>query len=159
MGYLTCCMAHMAWLVTGVEHVKDLVNKAQEICASHYKPLVEKKRIQFAKYDGRYGYERAAPYDLIVIEPVVKKGVSPCILPQLKPGGVLIAVVKSEARNRLQLVKMDGEGHEEILSDDHDFLARNHKDSLVDIDRQDMARFDIMNKLRQTSKWRLTATA
>lgn len=142
MGFLTCCIAQICKTVVGVEHVKELVAKSQEIVKVHYKALCDENKIRFTKADGRYGYEKYGPYDLILIEPLVKQQIPDKILSQLKPKGFLVCTIKTESN--IQIVKVDAHQRQEVLFDDRDFLTRVHKDALIDISHQEIIKFKNM---------------
>lgn len=135
MGYITCCLARLCQLVIGVEHVKELVIKAQEIVQNHYQDL----SVCFAKLDGRQGCEKYAPYDLILIEPLVKTFPEK-LFNQLKSTGCIVAVVKSESK--ITMVKYNKNQERTILNDDHVWLMQNHKDTLCDLQHQENLKFD-----------------
>ena len=69
-GYLTACMAEMVGpegKVIGVEHIKELVDMAQQNVAKHKKHLLESNRIKFVAGDGRLGYPSEGPYDCMYV--------------------------------------------------------------------------------------------
>lgn len=69
-GYLTACMAEMVGpegKVIGVEHIKELVDMAQQNVAKHKKDLLESDRIKFVVGDGRLGYPSEGPYDCMYV--------------------------------------------------------------------------------------------
>jgi len=76
--------------VIGIDHVKQLVDKSQEILEKNFPYLLN--QVNFIKSDGSNGYSPGAPYDAIHIGGVVTK-VPQTILDQLKIGGRLIAPI------------------------------------------------------------------
>lgn len=146
-GFITVCLAQLAKHVIGIDHVKELVAKANDIVHRHYGRLKEQNRVTFEVADGRYGYQQFAPYDMILIEPVVKQNIPDIIMNQLKPNGCICVVLKSETR--LQMIKINRNGHSgtivETLINDHQFLQQNHKDTLTDLRNQDSP---LINRIR-----------
>nr|XP_027195061.1 uncharacterized protein LOC113789691 [Dermatophagoides pteronyssinus] len=148
MGHLTCLLANLCQFVVGIDNVKELVKKSQEIVAKYYQNL----QLCFCKTDGRNGCENYSPYDLILIEPIIRTGTVPeKLFRQLKPNGSIIAIVRftdeyqqllqqqsqqqqqqQPQLNRFQLVRFIKMNNLqitlEILCNDHDWLVQNHKD-------------------------------
>lgn len=143
MGFIAVCLAHLAKTVIGLEHVKGLVTRATEVVNSHYGNLAQQGRhhnVVFFPEDGRYGLDRLGPYDLILVEPMVRQHVPDVILRQLKPGGCVVAVVKTDARLAMFRITVNRQKQTvyQTLIDDGAYLAAQHKDYLCDIRQQEM---------------------
>lgn len=148
MGFLTVCLAHLAKTVIGVEHVRSLATKSAEIVTNHYGNLSEQGRVVFFNEDGRYGLQRLAPYDLILIEPIVRHAVPETIFRQLRPGGCLVAVVRTESKVAMYRFTLNEakKVFRQTLIDDTSYLNAQHKDYLCDLKNQETVPF--LNKLK-----------
>ncbi|KAI5745109.1 hypothetical protein M8J76_008277 [Diaphorina citri] len=91
-GYLTNMISELmnsTGQVIGIEHVPQLVNSSiQNILHSNARLLTD-GHIKFVVADGRKGYAKKCPYDLILMS-VATPHLSSTLLDQLRPGGRLI---------------------------------------------------------------------
>ena len=88
-GYIVACMGKMFDKVYGVEHIDPLVQRSIEAVGK----FIPKSKFEIVCGDGRRGYEKGAPYDVIHIGAAAKIGDVMTIMKQLKKTGILIAPV------------------------------------------------------------------
>jgi len=119
-GYLTACLAMMAGpsgRVTGIDHIKSLVDDSR-VNVNNWDPEKHKcGRIELEIADGRVGYAKNAPYDVIHVGAAAER-ISEELLGQLKPGGRMIIPVGPEGGTQYftQVDKdLDGRTHSREL--------------------------------------------
>uniref|UniRef100_A0A8D8Q8Q5 protein-L-isoaspartate(D-aspartate) O-methyltransferase n=2 Tax=Cacopsylla melanoneura TaxID=428564 RepID=A0A8D8Q8Q5_9HEMI len=91
-GYLTNLISELmncTGQVIGVEHVPSLVNSSIQNILHSNPRLLMNGHIKFVVMDGRRGYAKKAPYDIILMSASTPH-LSSSIVDQLKPGGRLI---------------------------------------------------------------------
>ncbi|KAL1463098.1 hypothetical protein WDU94_014885 [Cyamophila willieti] len=94
-GYLTACLAYLAGpngKVFGVEHVMELAEASIKNIDKGNSELLDQGRVQFVVWNGKHGYEREAPYDIIHVSPSYYS-IPQKLLDQLVPGGRMIMPV------------------------------------------------------------------
>ncbi|KAI5744525.1 hypothetical protein M8J76_003055 [Diaphorina citri] len=94
-GYLTACLAYMAGpegRVYGVEHVMELAESSIKNIDKGNSELLDQGRVQFVVWNGKHGYEREAPYDIIHVSPSYFT-IPQKLLDQLVPGGRMVMPV------------------------------------------------------------------
>uniref|UniRef100_A0A8D8THX0 protein-L-isoaspartate(D-aspartate) O-methyltransferase n=4 Tax=Cacopsylla melanoneura TaxID=428564 RepID=A0A8D8THX0_9HEMI len=94
-GYLTACLAYLAGpqgKVFGVEHVMELAEGSIKNIDKGNSELLDQGRVQFVVWNGKHGYEREAPYDIIHVSPSYYT-IPQKLLDQLVPGGRMIMPV------------------------------------------------------------------
>ncbi len=88
-GYITACMAEIMGensKVFGLDHIEDIVNFARNNISKKNQYLIDKKRVEFVKADGRKGYVEEAPFDVIHVGGAIAN-VPEELLNQLAKGG------------------------------------------------------------------------
>ena len=88
-GYITACMAELMGengKVFGLDHIEEIVNFARNNISKKNGYLIEKKRVEFVKADGRKGYADEAPFDVIHVGGAIAN-VPQELLNQLAKGG------------------------------------------------------------------------
>lgn len=116
-GYLTACFAranrkastsnsNSEKIVVGIEHHESLVELAIKNINSDDPNLIKSGELIIIAGDGRNGYEKYAPYDIIHVGAAAPK-TPQALLEQLKPGGRLICPVGPQygAQNLMQYDK------------------------------------------------------
>lgn len=91
-GYLTVCMSFMigsTGTAVGIEHIPELVERANIAVDFIDSSMIYKKRLLFVTGDGRDGYPALAPYNAIHVGAATDEIPRP-LLQQLKIGGRLI---------------------------------------------------------------------
>lgn len=102
-GFLTYLLAQRAAHVTGIELKPALAERARANLAAHG---VGNVTVEVG--DGRYGWERGAPYDAIALSGSIPVP-EPAIEEQLAVGGRLFVVVGTEPAMEAMLVRRTGE--------------------------------------------------
>lgn len=132
-GFLTCCITELAKHVIGLDHSRELVERAREIVATNFPGLNETKQIAFVHADGRAGHARHKPYDLILIEPITKR-IPEELFDQLSSRGCIIAAWKAE--NTTRIVRVTRNENRQLSYDtlvtDSKFITKNNRDLLCD---------------------------
>ncbi|KAI9860151.1 MAG: hypothetical protein M1813_006261 [Trichoglossum hirsutum] len=96
-GYLTHVLANLVapdGLIIGVDHIQGLVDLAVNNVkkSKDGQALLESKRVQFIKGDGRLGYEEGGPYDAIHVGAAAASVHQPLIDQLKSPGRIFIPV-------------------------------------------------------------------
>lgn len=132
-GFLTCCITELAKHVVGLDHSRELIDRAREIVATNFPGLNETKQIAFVHADGRAGHARHKPYDLILIEPITKR-IPEELLDQLSARGCIIAALKAE--NTVRVVRVTRNENRQVTYEalvvDSKFITKNNRDLLCD---------------------------
>jgi protein-L-isoaspartate(D-aspartate) O-methyltransferase len=104
-GYQTAILAQLAGQVHSIEIVEPLAAAArQRLAALGY------RNVQVRAGDGYQGWKEAAPFDRIILTAAPPR-VPQALLDQLKPGGILVAPVGSQAENQeLVVITKDTRG-------------------------------------------------
>lgn len=103
-GYLTHVLANLVspdGTVVGVDHIQGLVDLASKNMSKggEGRKLLETKRVQFVKADGRRGWKGGGPYDAIHVGAAAKEAHSD-LVDQLKaPGRMFIPVEEGFVQN------------------------------------------------------------
>ena len=103
-GYLTHVLANLVapeGKVVGVDHIQGLVELASKNMAkgAEGKKLLDTKRVQFIRADGRLGWREGGPYDAIHVGAAAKEA-HPQLIEQLKaPGRLFIPVEEGYVQN------------------------------------------------------------
>ena len=109
-GYQAAVLALLAHEVHSVESIESLATAAQERLAR-----LGYKNIQVHSGDGTVGWEKAAPYDAIVVTAAAPR-IPPPLVEQLAEGGRLVIPVGPVTEQELLLVrKMEGRTTSESL--------------------------------------------
>ncbi len=103
-GYLTHVLANLVepdGKVVGVDHIQGLVDLANKNMAKSVegKKLLESKKVQFIKADGRLGWREGGPYDAIHVGAAAAEA-HQHLIDQLKaPGRMFVPVAESYMQN------------------------------------------------------------
>lgn len=119
-GYLTICMALMIGTngrAIGIDHVNHLIFRSRRQIRQHFRYLTT-SRVKFLHGDGRLGYSREGPYDVINIGGAVKE-IPQSIIDQLKPNGRLIAPVICSGGGGQKLISIHKSSDGEIERAEH----------------------------------------
>lgn len=102
-GYFTALLARLARHVFSVDINPDMTRQAQEKLAAH-----GVHNVTLETGDGAQGWERHAPYDVIVLTGSVPV-LPDCVREQLKLGGRLLAIVGDSPVMEVRLITRRGE--------------------------------------------------
>ncbi|XP_014274156.2 protein-L-isoaspartate(D-aspartate) O-methyltransferase [Halyomorpha halys] len=94
-GYLTACMGFMvgpSGLVVGIDNIAHLVQLSKQNILKGNSVLVGWNSIMFEEADGRLGYPKFAPYDVINVG-AATQNIPEILIKQLAPGGRLVIPV------------------------------------------------------------------
>ncbi|KAH0791868.1 protein-L-isoaspartate(D-aspartate) O-methyltransferase-like isoform X2 [Histomonas meleagridis] len=105
-GYIVACMGKMFDMVYGIDHIEPLVRRSIEAVQK----FLPKSKFEIVCGDGRLGYEKGAPYDVIHIGAAAKISDVMTVLKQLKKTGMLIAPVDEGANQALVKFTYNEEG-------------------------------------------------
>lgn len=97
-GYLTTALAvlHPHAQVVGIDHIPQLIAKAQDnLQKANLEPSI-RDRIQLVVGDGREGWPSGAPYDYIHVGAAAESNLPSSLIEQLAPGGMMVIPVKVE---------------------------------------------------------------
>lgn len=106
-GYLTACMALMMGKkgrAVGIDHIPELVKQANKNVEKDIPFLLRSGRVVFDVADGRLGYPKLAPYDVIHVGAASPDLPIP-LIDQLKPGGrIVLPVGRGGEVQKMQVV-------------------------------------------------------
>lgn len=112
-GYHAAVLAALGARVVSVERHAALSQRAAAALAA-----AGVEGVELAVGDGRAGSPGAAPFDAISVTATAEGELPPVLLDQLRPGGRLVAPLRSGGRERLVLVVKDSDGA--VRSEDRD---------------------------------------
>lgn len=111
-GYMTACMAEIMGengKVFGIDHIEEIVNFAKNNIVKKNSYLLESKRVELVKMDGRKGFADEAPFDVIHVGGSIQ-AVPPELLNQLAKGGRMWIPVGPSGCQAIYLYDKDLEG-------------------------------------------------
>jgi protein-L-isoaspartate(D-aspartate) O-methyltransferase len=114
-GYQTAVLAQLIDKVYSVERIRPLQSKARQRIRA-----LKLHNVQFIHSDGGQGWQGQAPFDGIMATAAPAE-IPEELLAQLAPGGRLVIPVGT-TRQRLHLVIKRGDGFEQILEDEVNFV-------------------------------------
>ncbi|KZF18875.1 protein-L-isoaspartate O-methyltransferase [Xylona heveae TC161] len=113
-GYLTHVLANLTapdGVVIGVDHIQGLVDLANKNMGKspEGKKLLESKRVQFIKADGRLGYPEGGPYDAIHVGAAAASK-HQALIDQLKSPGRLFVPVEENYLQHIWVIDKKEDG-------------------------------------------------
>ena len=111
-GYLTVAMSKMMddkGCVVGIEHIQDLYEFGIKNISKSHKNLLDSQKIKLIKGDGRFGWEKEAPYDCIHVGAVAAEPPK-ALLNQLKVGGRLVMPLYNNGNQYIYIINKKAEG-------------------------------------------------
>lgn len=135
-GYLTACLAVMTGtngVVVAIDHIPQLVKLTAAGLHRDKPGYIETNRIKLAVADGRFGYAKEAPYDLIFVGALSKR-IPQKLVDQLKPDGCVIMCLGGYKSITIERVTKAANGDvcRQLLCDDWSFLKETCTDVLED---------------------------
>jgi protein-L-isoaspartate(D-aspartate) O-methyltransferase len=109
-GYLTVCMAIMTGSTgraIGIDHVPQLIQQSIETVKRHFINLMQTQRLRFIIGDGKQGFLKGSPYDVIHVGAAINMITTRFLVKQLKAGGRLLSPVIDPRNGDIKLEAID----------------------------------------------------